>query len=131
MAVRILVIEDNELNIDVITRRLEKSGYATTVARTLVEAREKISEIPDAVLLDMLLPDGKGYDLAVEWKSSSKFRAIPIIGVSALAFEQDKTKAMDAGCDAYFVKPVNYQALTQAIDRLTGDKRESQLGTTA
>lgn len=122
----ILIVEDNDMNLDILVRRLAAEGYATICANTGEQARQQIKQFPDLVLLDMMLPDAPGWVLAKEWRESGDCNQIPIIGVSAMAFEHEVERALKAGCDAYMTKPVNYRQLFLKIRELL-DGRELDL----
>ena len=111
---KILLIEDNEMNRDMLSRRLERNGFTMTLA---VDGDEGISmarkESPDLILMDMSLPGTDGWQASKILKSSPDTRPIPILGLSAHAMEAERQKALRAGCDDYDTKPIN-------MDRLLG-----------
>lgn len=110
----ILLVEDNELNRDMLSRRLTKRGYDVRLALDGAEGVEQTRVLqPDLVLMDMSLPVKDGWEATAELKASDATRNIPIIGLSAHAMEGDREKALKAGCDDYDTKPVE-------IDRLVG-----------
>ena len=97
---RILLIEDNELNRDVISRKLARYGFKVTIARDGAAGVEKATDDPpDLVLMDMSLPILDGYAATRLLKKSDATRAIPILGLSAHAMSGDREKALAAGCD--------------------------------
>lgn len=104
---RILIVEDNELNLKLLHDVLEVHGYATMTARegeaALAMARD---EQPDLILLDLQLPDISGYDAVRQLKQDPQTREIPVVAVTAFAMAGDETKALTAGCDAYIAKPI-------------------------
>lgn len=111
---RILLVEDNELNRDMLSRRLTKRGYDVSIAVDGVEGVERArATMPDLVLMDMSLPLKDGWDATAELKGDAATASIPIIGLSAHAMDGDRVKAMKAGCDDYDTKPVE-------LDRLLG-----------
>ena len=116
---KILVVEDNELNRDMLTRRLSRKGFETVVA---VDGREGVamarSERPDLILMDMSLPLKDGWEATADIKSDATTSHIPIIGLSAHAMEGDRDKAMQAGCDDYDTKPVELDRLLGKIEKL-------------
>jgi len=118
---RILLIEDNEMNRDMLSRRLERKGYETIIAVDGQEGVEKTeSEKPDLVLMDMSLPVLDGWEATRKLKSNSVTQSIPIIGLSAHAMSGDREKAIEAGCDDYDTKPVELPRLLEKIESLLG-----------
>jgi DNA-binding response OmpR family regulator len=116
--IHVLLVEDNEMSGDMLTRRLTNAEYKVTLATTAREAREFIQQKPDVVLLDIMLPDDNGLQLAQEWKSSAEFSSIPIIAVSAMALKENIERGLEAGCDAYLTKPIEFRVLKQHIQEL-------------
>jgi two-component system cell cycle response regulator DivK len=116
---RILLVEDNEMNRDMLSRRLERKGYTTIMA---VDGEEGIakteSEKPDLVLMDMSLPVLDGWEATRKLKANSETQSIPIIGLSAHAMSGDREKAIEAGCDDYDTKPVELPRLLEKIEKL-------------
>lgn len=121
---KLLVVEDNEMNRDMLTRRLQRKGYATIVA---VDGEEgiamAISESPDLILMDMSLPVLDGWEATRRLKAAAKTRDIPIIALTAHAMAGDREKAMEAGCDDYGKKPIELPNLLAMIEALL--KREA------
>jgi len=116
---RILLIEDNEMNRDMLSRRLERKGYETIIAVDGQEGVEKTeSEKPDLILMDMSLPVLDGWEATRKLKSNSVTQDIPIIGLSAHAMSGDREKAIEAGCDDYDTKPVELPRLLEKIESL-------------
>ena len=116
---KILLVEDNEMNRDMLSRRLERRGFEVVSA---VDGRAGIamgqSEAPDLILMDMSLPDVDGWEATRQLKSASETRSIPIIALTAHAMSGDREKAMEAGCDDYDTKPVELTRLLAKIDSL-------------
>lgn len=116
---KILVVEDNELNRDMLTRRLLRKGYETVIA---VDGREGIqkahSEKPDLILMDMSLPLLDGWEATRQIKASPETRTIPIIALTAHAMAGDRERALQAGCDDYDTKPVEFSRLLEKIEAL-------------
>jgi CheY-like chemotaxis protein len=113
---RILVIEDNEMNRDMLTRRLIRKGYDVISAVDGEEGlRVATAEQPDLILMDMSLPVMSGWDATRELKSRPETRAIPIIALTAHAMTEDRDRALAVGCDDYDTKPVDMPRLLQKI----------------
>jgi CheY-like chemotaxis protein len=113
---KILIVEDNEMNRDMLSRRLAKKGYAIAIATDgLMGVEMAHSEKPDLILLDMSLPEIDGWEAARRLKADPATKAIPIIALTAHAMVQDKERAMAAGCDEYDTKPVE---LTRLLDKM-------------
>lgn len=120
MSATILLVEDNELNRDMLSRRLERRGYAVLIAVDGVEGMESAKrDRPDLILMDMSLPILDGWEATRQLKADPGTRDIPIIGLSAHAMSGDREKALEAGCDDYDTKPVDLARLLEKIsDRL-------------
>jgi two-component system, cell cycle response regulator DivK len=116
---KILVVEDNEMNRDMLTRRLERRGYEVAVAadggQGLALAR---SGAPDLILMDMSLPVLDGWEATRQLKAAPETRAIPIIALTAHAMSVDRDRALEAGCDDYDTKPVELPRLLEKIQAL-------------
>jgi len=112
----ILLVEDNEMNRDMLSRRLIRKGFDIAMAfdgaAGVSAAHEKK---PDLILMDMSLPVLDGWSATREIKASAQTRSIPVIGLSAHAMSGDREKAMEAGCDDYDVKPVEFDRLMEKI----------------
>lgn len=121
----ILLVEDNEMNRDLISRRLKRRGFEVVVALDGAEGVEKAAaEQPDLVLMDMGLPVIDGYEATRLLKANDKTRHIPVVGLSAHAMSGDADRALDAGCDDYDTKPVEWPRLLDKIGRLLLETRE-------
>ena len=117
---KILLIEDNELNKDMLTRRLEKKGHNVVSAGDGVSGKEDAqTEQPEIILLDMSLPIQDGWTTAKKLKEDVETNSIPIIALTAHAMEGDREKALESGCDEYATKPIDFQGLLSKIDKLT------------
>ena len=116
---RILIVEDNEMNRDMLSRRLIRRGYEVVMA---VNGEEGITaakaEYPDLILMDMSLPVIDGWEATRRLKAEPNTRRIPVIGLTAHAMAGDKEKVIDAGCDDYDTKPVELPRLLQKIEAL-------------
>jgi len=118
---KILLVEDNEMNRDMLSRRLEKRGYQ------LVNAADGPSGIamahtekPELILMDMSLPGIDGWEASRQLKADAATAAIPIIALTAHAMAEDREKALNAGCDEYETKPVELASLLAKIEALLG-----------
>lgn len=116
---KILLAEDNELNRDMLLRRLERRGYQVVVATNGEEAIEKVKAAgPDLLLLDISLPVLDGLEVASRIRADPELRALPILGLSAHAMQGDRERALAAGCDDYDTKPVEMERLVDKIQLL-------------
>ena len=117
---KILIVEDNEMNRDMLSRRLLKKGFEIIIAVDGAEGVEKtINEKPDLVLMDMSLPVMDGWEATKNLKANNETTKIPIIALTAHAMAQDKEKALAAGCDEYDTKPIDLNRLLSKISSLT------------
>ena len=116
---KILIVEDNEMNRDMLSRRLARRGYQIVLA---VDGGEGIAmataENPDLILMDMSLPVVDGWEATRRLKAEPRTRVIPVIGLTAHAMAGDREKVIDAGCDDYDTKPVELPRLLQKIEAL-------------
>jgi CheY-like chemotaxis protein len=116
---KILIVEDNEMNRDMLSRRLIRRGYQIAMA---IDGAQGIAaattESPDLILMDMSLPIVDGWEATRRLKAESLTRAIPIIGLTAHAMAGDREKVIEAGCDDYDTKPVELPRLLQKIEAL-------------
>ncbi len=116
---KILLVEDNELNRDMLSRRLVKRGYEVFIAVDGLEGVAMARDIlPDLVIMDMSLPLKDGWEATAEIKADAVTKAIPVIGLSAHAMSGDRDKAIAAGCDEYDTKPVDLPRLLGKIESL-------------
>ena len=114
---KILLVEDNEMNRDMLSRRLKKKGFEVVMAFDGKQGVEMASEqSPEIILLDMSLPVMDGWEAAGHLKSDPQTKNIPIIALTAHAMAGDKENALEAGCDDYDTKPVDFKRLLQKID---------------
>ncbi len=120
---RILLVEDNELNRDMLSRRLIKKGYEIIIAVDGSEAINLgISEKPDIILMDISLPIVDGWTATQTLKSNPETQHIPIIALTAHAMAGDKEKALAAGCDDYDTKPIELPRLLSKIEQQLSQK---------
>jgi CheY-like chemotaxis protein len=118
---RLLYVEDNEMNRDMLSRRLQRRGFEVLIASNgeqgvVMAAAEK----PDLILMDMSLPVLDGWQATRRLKAAPDTRRIPIIGLTAHAMATDRDKCLEAGCDDYDTKPVELERLLEKIERLLG-----------
>ncbi len=113
---KILLVEDNEMNRDMLSRRLIRRGYNVVMA---FDGEQGVAmaqaEMPDVILMDMSLPVIDGWEATRRVKANESTRAIPVIALTAHAMSDDQAKAMDAGCDEYDTKPVDLERLLAKI----------------
>jgi two-component system, cell cycle response regulator DivK len=122
----ILLVEDNEMNRDMLTRRLERKGYRVIAAHDGGQGHELAhAKSPDLILMDISLPVMNGWDLTRRLKSDEATRNIPIIALTAHALATDRAKAFEAGCDEYDTKPVDFERLQGKIESLLAEKKTS------
>ena len=118
---KILLVEDNEMNRDMLSRRLQKQGYEVVMA---VDGEEGVaraqSEAPALILMDMSLPGIDGWEATRRLKSAPQTRKIPVIALTAHAMTDDREKALAAGCDDFDTKPVELTRLLSKIQALLG-----------
>lgn len=116
---RFLLVEDNEMNRDMLSRRLERKGYDVEVA---VDGQEGIEKAKaggyDLVLMDMSLPEVDGWEATRQLRAAPETRELPIIALTAHAMTGDREKALEAGCDDYDTKPIELSRLLQKIEQL-------------
>lgn len=116
---RILLVEDNEMNRDMLSRRLQRKGYSVLIA---VDGEQGLataySEMPDLILMDISLPFIDGYEVTRRVKANPRTKHIPVIALTAHALLTDREKALKAGCNDYDTKPVDFARLTEKIETL-------------
>ena len=116
----ILLVEDNELNRDMLTRRLERKEFTVICAKDGQEGIDIAkSEKPDIILMDLSLPVVDGWTVAGRLKADPNTKSIPIIALTAHAMKGDREKALEAGCDDYDTKPIDFERLLEKINTLT------------
>jgi CheY-like chemotaxis protein len=117
---RVLLVEDNELNREMLSRRLTRAGLTIIPARDGQEALDLMrSEQPAVVLMDMNLPVLDGWTACRQARADERISHIPIIALTAHAMESDRLQALEAGCDDYATKPVDFPELLIKIGKLT------------
>ena len=126
MAAKILLVEDNEMNRDMLSRRLQRRGYEMLTA---VDGESGLaltrSDAPALVLMDMSLPGIDGWEATRQLKADPATRAIPVIALTAHAMAGDREKALAAGCDDFDTKPIDLDRLLGKIAALLGGKAQA------
>ncbi len=121
---KILLVEDNEMNRDMLSRRLLRRGYEVVIA---VDGESGLalagSEAPDLILMDMSLPILDGWEATRRLKAASATQHIPVIALTAHAMSSDREKALEAGCNDYDTKPIELPRLLEKIEALLGAAR--------
>lgn len=120
-ALKILLVEDNEMNRDMLSRRLTRRGYQLSIASDGAAALDAVdAEAPGLILMDMSLPVMDGWEATRRLKADPRTREIPIIALTAHAMTEDRQRALEAGCDDFDTKPVDLQRLLGKIEALAG-----------
>lgn len=118
---KILLVEDNEMNRDMLSRRLLRKGYDVVIATDGLEGLAKSkSDAPDLILMDMSLPVIDGWEATRQLKADEHTQSIPVIALTAHAMSGDREKALAAGCDEYDTKPIEFPRLLNKIRTLAG-----------
>src|SRR5437868_3289302 len=121
---KILLVEDNEMNRDMLSRRLQRRGYSVVTAPDGEQGHSLASsESPDLILMDIGLPEMDGWEVTRLLKSNSRTSQIPIIALTAHALVTDREKAFEAGCDDYDTKPIEFGRLSEKIENLLMEKK--------
>ncbi len=116
---KILLVEDNEMNRDMLSRRLVRNGYEVSIATDGQQGVDRaLAEVPDLILMDMSLPVIDGWEATRRIKAGDATRRIPVIALTAHAMAGDREKAMEVGCDDYDTKPVEISRLLGKIAAL-------------
>jgi CheY-like chemotaxis protein len=123
---KILLVEDNEMNRDMLSRRLARRGYHVVVA---VDGEQGLrlakAEAPDLILMDMSLPVLDGWEATRQLKAAPETQYIPIIALTAHAMSGDREKAINAGCNDYDTKPIEFPRLLEKIQAFLADEATS------
>lgn len=116
---RLLLVEDNEINRDMLSRRLARRGFTVSMAENGMEAIETaLTDRPDLVLMDLSLPVLDGWEATRRLKAEAATARIPVIALTANATTEDRESALRAGCDAFETKPINMERLLERINSL-------------
>ncbi|MFN4263435.1 MAG: response regulator [Thioalkalivibrionaceae bacterium] len=122
---RLLLVEDNEMNRDMLSRRLKKRGFEVITAVNGVEGLARAGDAdPDLILMDMSLPEIDGWEATRRLRADSRTRHLPVIALTAHAMEGERSRALEAGCDDFDTKPVELPRLLEKIERLLRDGRD-------
>lgn len=120
---KILLVEDNEMNRDMLSRRLEKRGYDVILA---VDGEEGVAraraDAPDVILMDMSLPGIDGWEATRQIKAAAQTSGIPVLALTAHAMSDDREKALQAGCDDFDTKPIDLPRLLAKVEALLGGR---------
>lgn len=119
---KILIVEDNEMNLDMLSRRLQRSGFevATATSGVGIVARVR-SERPDLVLMDLGLPDVDGFAATAALRAEPDLQTLPVVALTAHALTSDRERALEAGCNAFATKPVEFASLVERIHALLAE----------
>jgi len=124
MAKKILIVEDNELNLKLFNDVLEAHGYETLETREGLKAIDLARKHnPDLILMDIQLPEVSGLEVTKWLKEDDELRKIPVIAVTAFAMKGDEEKIRDGGCEAYISKPISVSHFIKTIDQILGETR--------
>ncbi len=120
---KILLVEDNEMNRDMLSRRLERKGFEVAMA---VDGRQGVemakADAYDLILMDMSLPEIDGWEATRQLRAEAETQAVPIIALTAHAMAGDREKALEAGCDDYDTKPIELPRLLAKMESLLGTR---------
>jgi CheY-like chemotaxis protein len=123
---RLLLVEDNEMNRDMLSRRLARKGYQVLLARDGQQGIDMArAERPDLILMDMSLPVVDGWEATRQLKDAPETSGIPVIALTAHAMSSDRDRALQAGCDDYDTKPVDFPRLLEKIEAILARRGKS------
>lgn len=121
---KILLVEDNDFNRDMLSRRLQRRGYdIVSVGDGEQALRLAPAELPDLILMDINLPGMDGWEATRRLRANEKTAAIPIVALTAHAMAGDREKTIGAGCDEYETKPVNFEGLLSKMEGLLAGRK--------
>ena len=119
MSARVLLVEDNEANADMLSRRLARHGYEVVLATDGLQAVEQaVAGRPDLILMDISLPKIDGWEATRRIKADAATAAVPIVALTAHAMVADRQKCLDAGCDEFETKPIDLKRLLEKMQTL-------------
>jgi two-component system cell cycle response regulator DivK len=123
MPKKVLIVEDNELNMKLFNDLLEAHGYATVQTRNGMEAVDLAREHrPDLILMDIQLPEVSGLQVTQWLKEDANLKAIPVIAITAFAMKGDEEKIRQGGCEAYLSKPISVVKFLETVRNFIGDR---------
>ena len=129
MSKRVLIVEDNEDNFELVRFLLERAGYVVLSASNGMDGVDAaIRELPDLILMDLSLPELDGWDATTRIKASMKTRHIPVFALTAHTLPSDRMRAIEAGCDGYISKPIKVASFDRLVATLL---RQAQAGLSA
>lgn len=121
---RLLVVEDNEVNLELAAFLLEEAGFEVQAARDVDEARRALAgQAPDLVLMDMSLGGADGLELVAELRADPRLRGLPVLALTAHAMRGDRERFLAAGCDGYIPKPIDVKSFVSQVARHLGGRR--------
>jgi len=127
MVPRVLVVEDNPVNLELVAALLESEGCGVILAETAdVSLRLAVTERPDLIVMDIQLPGMTGHEATRRLKANPATAAIPVVALTAHAMRGEEVRAREAGFDAFLTKPIDTQAFRETLRRFLGDVRGSQ-----
>ena len=119
MSLRVLVVEDNRVNLELVTEVLKQDGYQVLTAQSAEAGLRLVAaERPDLILMDIQLPGMTGYEVTHRLKGNPATAAIPVVALTASAMRGDDLKAREAGCDGYLTKPLDLRAFRETLRAL-------------
>jgi CheY-like chemotaxis protein len=125
---QVLLVDDNETNRDLISRQLKRKGWKVQVAEDGLQALDAVhQQIPDLILMDLALPALGGLEVIRILKAAEATHAIPIIALTAHAMQADRQRSLEAGCDDFETKPIDFVSLLRKMETLIKDGREALL----
>lgn len=127
MSKKILIVEDNDLNLKLFRDLLEAHGYETIETKDGMEAiKLALTVKPDLILMDIQLPEVSGLEVTRRMKADERLKHIPIIAVTAFAMKDDEQKILQAGCEAYVSKPISIMPFIETVKRFLGSQDAAQ-----
>ena len=125
MSARILIVDDNSVNLKLATDVLEMEGYAVEKAVDAEQAQELLKRsTPDLILMDIALPGMDGLTLTRKLKADERLKHVPVVAITAFAMKGDEQKALDAGCNGYITKPIDTRKFPQQVAAFLRPKAE-------
>ena len=122
---RVLLVEDNEMNRDMLSRRLVRGGWAVLLAATGLEAVQMAAEhLPDVILMDLSLPDVDGWTATRMIRQDEVTKDIVVVALTAHAMSGDRERALSAGCDGFETKPIDFPHLVEQMSSLAAGRRQ-------